>query len=442
MIAVSGEIRNTLIRAGARPDRVEVVLNGIDETRFRPQPELRAAARERFGLDPGQVVVGSVGRLKPQKRFDLLIEAFAALRRDRPSLRLLIAGEGSSRSGLEERIRAWQVEDACRRVGHCSDVPEFYRALDLFVQSSAYEGTPNVVLEAMALGIPVVATDVGGTAALVRDGVDGLIVPPLDLTRLIAATGEALDGPDATRARRVGPHAGGAGAGLRRADGPRRGRLRTDAGASRPPTERGPMMPGRDALKALANAAALVAVFPQVVSFRIRARLMGSDRALEGSTQLLALLPGLFGQYIRRAFLRCTLEHCDVTATIEFGTIFSQCSARIDAYAYVGPRCHLGWVHIERDVLVAAGVHIPSGGRTHGIDDPVVPIREQAHSRSMVRIGAGAWIGSAAVVMADVGAHTVVGAGAVVTRTLPDCAIAAGVPAKVVRYRADRPLSA
>lgn len=102
---------------------------------------------------------------------------------------------------------------------------------------------------------------------------------------------------------------------------------------------------------------------------------------------------------------------------------------------YVGPRCHLGLVHLEADVLLAAGVHVPSGGRTHFTDDPTVPIREQGGKRQVVRIGRGAWTGSAAVVLADVGEGLVVGAGSVVTKPLPPNVVAAGVPAKVIRPR-------
>jgi acetyltransferase-like isoleucine patch superfamily enzyme len=191
----------------------------------------------------------------------------------------------------------------------------------------------------------------------------------------------------------------------------------------------------RAAAKSAAFWLATVAASPALVSFWVRAALFGRDRALEGSTQALALLPGLFGQNVRRAFLVRALDSCDRSATIEFGTIFSSAGARIDAYAYIGPHCHLGLVHIERDVLIAGGVHIPSGPDTHGIVDLTTPIREQAGRRRMVRIGAGSWIGSAAIVMADVGRDTVVGAGSVVTRPLPDRALAAGVPAKTIRFR-------
>jgi acetyltransferase-like isoleucine patch superfamily enzyme len=191
----------------------------------------------------------------------------------------------------------------------------------------------------------------------------------------------------------------------------------------------------REAIKTLVYAAAWFAVTPSVMSFRVRARLMGADRAIEGSTQAWALVPGLAGQYLRRAFLCRTLKSCARTALIEFGTLFSSASATIGERAYIGPRCHLGWALIEDDVLLAAGVHVPSGARTHGIDDVSMPIRDQQTLKTPVRIGKGSWIGSAAVVMADVGRDVVVAAGAVVTRPLPDATIAAGVPARVLRSR-------
>jgi acetyltransferase-like isoleucine patch superfamily enzyme len=194
----------------------------------------------------------------------------------------------------------------------------------------------------------------------------------------------------------------------------------------------------REALKRAAHGLAWLAVTPSVVSYAIRARLLGRDRALEGSTQAWAMVPGLPGQYLRRAFLARTLTACARTATIEFGTLFSSASASIGERAYIGPRCHLGWAIIEDDALLAAGVHVPSGARTHGIDDLSVPIRDQEVIKTPVRIGRGSWIGSAAIVMADVGRDAVVAAGAVVTRPLPDQTISGGVPARVLRHRDPR----
>jgi acetyltransferase-like isoleucine patch superfamily enzyme len=181
------------------------------------------------------------------------------------------------------------------------------------------------------------------------------------------------------------------------------------------------------------------AIAPMIASYRLRSLVIGPDRALQGSTQALAFVPGLLGQYLRRAFLARALASCDRSVTVEFGTVFSRADARIDADVYIGPACHIGLVHIERDVLIAAGVHVPSGGETHGSADLSAPIREQPGRLRRVRIGAGAWIGSGSIVLADVGAGAIVGAGSVVPRPVPDLVIAAGVPAKVIRHRgADR----
>ena len=193
--------------------------------------------------------------------------------------------------------------------------------------------------------------------------------------------------------------------------------------------------PMREALKAVARALATVAVIPALCSFYVRSRVIGADRALEGSTQALGLVPGLLGQYLRRAFLARTIAFCASSSVVEFGTIFSAVGAHLDVNVYIGARCHVGLAHFERDVLVAPAVHVPSGRLTHGIADPDAPIRDQEGFRELVRIGAGSWIGSGAVVMANVGCRTIIGAGAVVTRPLPDDVVAGGVPARVLSVR-------
>src|SRR5689334_21690136 len=159
--------------------------------------------------------------------------------------------------------------------------------------------------------------------------------------------------------------------------------------------------------KRAARAAANAAAVPLLVLHAVKVPLLGKDRALEGSTQLLALLPGLCGQYVRRAFLAWTIAECHPSAAICFGTILSKVATRIGANAYVGPFCSLGSVTIERDVLVATGVHILSGGRIHGTDDPTRPIREQEGEFAHVTMGAGCWIGAGAVVLADVGGDSI-----------------------------------
>lgn len=191
----------------------------------------------------------------------------------------------------------------------------------------------------------------------------------------------------------------------------------------------------KSALKALARSVAAVLALPALGSFYLRAVFLGRDRALQASSQALSLLPGVLGEYLRCAFFRRTLLHCHPTVTIAFGVVFSSAGARLDEYVYVGPRSHLGLVHLERDVLLGPGVHIPSGRTTHGIQDLSTTIREQPGAPSLVRVGAGSWVGAGAIVMADVGRDTVVGAGAVVTRPLPERVVAAGVPARVVKRR-------
>jgi glycosyltransferase involved in cell wall biosynthesis len=201
VVAVSSEIRDELTRTGTNPSRVTVVLNGIDHTAFRRDRSREREARERLGVPLERFVIGGVGRLEPQKRFDLLMDAVAQIRQHRPDVLLVIAGDGSLRSELEEAVGRHGLTGHCLMLGHQTDVPLVHHTFDLFVQSSKYEGTPNAVLEAMALESPLVATAAGGTAELVRDGQDGLVVPVNDVPTLVAAMRRALASPAETAAR-------------------------------------------------------------------------------------------------------------------------------------------------------------------------------------------------------------------------------------------------
>ncbi|HXD87726.1 MAG TPA: acyltransferase [Urbifossiella sp.] len=180
---------------------------------------------------------------------------------------------------------------------------------------------------------------------------------------------------------------------------------------------------------------ALIIVSPVLLSYWLKAAFFNRNLALESRSQLLSLWPGMTGQYLRRAFLQRVIARCHSSVLVEFGSFFSQTGAMLDENVYIGPRCGLGLVHLQKDVLLAANVQIPSGGQTHYFDDPNKPIREQGGERRLVTIGEGAWIGAGAIVLADVGKGTIVAAGAVVTKPLPDNVIAAGVPAKVIRSR-------
>jgi glycosyltransferase involved in cell wall biosynthesis len=201
VVAVSSEIRNELLKYGADPARITVILNAIDPARFKRDPARRPEARAALGLQDDEIAIGAVGRLEPQKRFDLLMDAFARVSADAPRLRLLIAGDGSLKAELTALVDRLGLAGRCRLIGHCTDIIGFHHALDLYVQSSDYEGTPNAVLEAMALESPTIATDVGGTKELAYDREHALIIPPGQVDALIAAIRDALDHPEATTAR-------------------------------------------------------------------------------------------------------------------------------------------------------------------------------------------------------------------------------------------------
>lgn len=201
VVAVSGEIRDELVRHGARPDRVDVVLNSIDATAFRRDARRREPVRRALGCTDTDIVLGAVGRVERQKRFDTLLEAFATLHKTEPRLRLVVVGDGSLRGELESLAARLGVADRCVWTGHRRDIADLHHAFDLFVQSSEYEGTPNAVLEAMAMETPIVATDAGGTREVARPDVDAVIVPIRNADALANGIRGTLKDPDGARTR-------------------------------------------------------------------------------------------------------------------------------------------------------------------------------------------------------------------------------------------------
>ncbi len=193
----------------------------------------------------------------------------------------------------------------------------------------------------------------------------------------------------------------------------------------------------RKTLKPTADFVALLLVLPAVLVYRAGAALLGRQQAFSGWSQGMSLLPGLCGAYLRRAFYRLVLPQCGRGCVISFGTIFSHPTARVGSNVYVGPFSCLGDVTLEDDVLVGSHVSITNGNRQHGIERLNIPVREQPGQWPRVTIGGDTWIGDRAVVMANIGAHCVVGAGSVVTRAVPDYAIVIGSPARIVAWRTE-----
>lgn len=156
----------------------------------------------------------AVGRLVPQKGFDRLIDAFARAAADRPEWRLVIVGEGAERGALTRRAADRNLADRFELPGRTSEVEAYYGSADLFVLPSRFEGFPNVLLEAMVAGLPVIAFDCPtGPREIIRDGVDGVLVSDGDMDELARQMGRIMDGPElrerlAERATEVGDRFG------------------------------------------------------------------------------------------------------------------------------------------------------------------------------------------------------------------------------------------
>ena len=185
-ICVSDDLRETCLRAGVPPERCRVVYNAIDTQEFH-RTCCPAEAKQRLGAPSEGLLIGAVGRLSREKRFDLLIDAMCRLRQNGHAVSLWIAGDGNERQALETQIAELDCQAFVRLLGHVTDPREFYEALDLYVLSSDREGLPNVVLEAMAMGVPVVATRVAGVPMLLEDGACGMIVEPSNVEAMVNA---------------------------------------------------------------------------------------------------------------------------------------------------------------------------------------------------------------------------------------------------------------
>jgi glycosyltransferase involved in cell wall biosynthesis len=182
------EIRRDLLQHAFVDERkLRVLHNGVDLQRFTPGGD-RTAMRRELGISDAASLVGSVGSLSGQKGYEHLIEAARAL----PHVTFVVLGEGTQRQQLEAQARAAGVSNRFLLPGFRADVRPFLAALDLFVLSSVNEGMARVLLEAMACGLPLVATDVSGTRACILEGENGFVVPPRNPSALAAAIERAL----------------------------------------------------------------------------------------------------------------------------------------------------------------------------------------------------------------------------------------------------------
>jgi len=181
-------------RAFAYHSRVDIIPNPV------PVPQVGEVSPDRRVKRP---CVMGMGRLAPEKRFDLLIDAFAAATERNPGWSLVLLGDGPSRPGLESRIKELGIIGSVRLLGCVQRSEDLLSQADLFVLCSDYEGFPNALCEAMACGVPVIATDCpSGPREIIRDGVDGVLVPPSDAAALSEAMARFMS--DAGERARMG----------------------------------------------------------------------------------------------------------------------------------------------------------------------------------------------------------------------------------------------
>jgi glycosyltransferase involved in cell wall biosynthesis len=179
-------------RAGVPSSRIRVIRNAVMTEPFdKPDPEYRTKLRDFFAWQP-TAFIGAVGRLSPEKGFDQFIDAAALVHEKHPAAGFVLFGDGPLREALAKRIAERKLDGVFILAGFRTDVARFLPFLDVSVLSSHTEGLPNVVMEAMAARVPVVATAVGGTPEVVADGVTGWLVPPRNVAALATRIGELL----------------------------------------------------------------------------------------------------------------------------------------------------------------------------------------------------------------------------------------------------------
>jgi glycosyltransferase involved in cell wall biosynthesis len=177
VLCVSEDLYESSLRCGVPAGRCVLVENAIDTEEFRRRKSVTEARRE-LGLPVKPFLVGAVGRLSPEKGFDVLLRAVAGLRSQGHDVALLLVGEGEQKAALEALAGELGCRASLHLAGFREDVRPCYEAMDAYALSSIREGLPNVVLEALAIGVPVVATRIAGVPRVLTDGVNGLLAAP------------------------------------------------------------------------------------------------------------------------------------------------------------------------------------------------------------------------------------------------------------------------
>ncbi len=198
-VAVSQKSKDQLQRSGVPESKITVVNSALDDSRFTDELEDQDFVRKELGLEGGCVIIGTVGRLTREKRHAWLLETLAPLLRERPSVRVVLIGDGPEKPRLVQRAERLGILDKAVFAGHREDVTKLLSAFDLFVLSSDLEGYPMSVAEAMAAGCPVVCTDSGGVREIVTSENEGILVPVEDSEKFRNTVRDLLDNADKRR---------------------------------------------------------------------------------------------------------------------------------------------------------------------------------------------------------------------------------------------------
>lgn len=201
VVALSEGQKQELMEYGiCPPSKIRVIPLGLDLRRFAESSRLAGELRTELGVPPHTILLGAIGRLVPIKGLTYLLSAVDRLRRSsKTDFRLLIVGDGPLRATLERQVSDLGLQDKVRFLGWRFDLERVYADLDIVVLSSLNEGTPVCLLEAMAAGKAVVATEVGGVPELVDDGRTGLLVAPRNVEAMVQAIARYAADPDLRR---------------------------------------------------------------------------------------------------------------------------------------------------------------------------------------------------------------------------------------------------
>ena len=191
-------------------------------------------------------------------------------------------------------------------------------------------------------------------------------------------------------------------------------------------------------LKVLISAICRILLLPLLALVRFLELFIHSDQPFQLGAHTVSMIPGVVGNYFRKEYYRITLLRCAPDVCIEFGAIINQATVELGRGVYVGLRCSIGECVIEDDAIIGSNVDIISGKGQHSFDRMDMPIREQGGRLEKIVIGADSWIGNSAVVMANIGAKSIIGAGSVIVNDVEPYSIMAGNPARLLRRRQER----